>query len=56
MATSFLANSWFTLRADKMLINGGLDRTLADGIKFERENSPGAGPDMAERVAGFSKK
>jgi enoyl-CoA hydratase/carnithine racemase len=56
MATSFLANSWFTLRADKMLINGGLDRTLADGVRFERENSPGAGPDMAERVAGFSKK
>ena len=24
MAQSFLANSWFTLRADKMLINGGL--------------------------------
>jgi enoyl-CoA hydratase len=56
MATGFLANSWFTLRADKMLINGGLDRTLADGVRFERENSPGAGPDMAERVAGFSKK
>ena len=24
MARSFLANSWFTLRADKMLVNGGL--------------------------------
>ncbi len=55
MATSFLANSWFTLRADKMLINGGLDRTLADGIQFERDNSPGGGPDMAERLAGFKK-
>jgi enoyl-CoA hydratase/carnithine racemase len=56
MATSFLANSWFTLRADKMLINAGLDRTLADGIQYERENSPGRGPDMEERLAAFSKK
>lgn len=56
MARSFLANSWFTLRADKMLINGGLDRTLADGVAFERENSPGRGPDMEERLAAFSKK
>ena len=56
MAQSFLANSWFTLRADKMLINGGLDRTLADGVRFERENSPGRGPDMEERLAAFSKK
>lgn len=56
MAASFLANSWFTLRADKMLINAGLDRTLADGVRFERENSPGRGPDMEERLAAFSKK
>jgi enoyl-CoA hydratase len=56
MAQSFLANSWFTLRADKMLINGGLDRTLAEGVRFERENSPGRGPDMEERLAAFSKK
>lgn len=56
MATTFLANSWFTLRADKMLVNGGLDRTLADGVRWERENSPGRGPDMEERLAAFSKK
>ena len=56
MAQSFLANSWFTLRADKMLINGGLDRTLAEGVRFERENSPGRGPDMEERLAAFSKR
>jgi enoyl-CoA hydratase/carnithine racemase len=55
MAATFLANSWFTLRADKMLINGGLDHTLAEGLAFERANSPGAGPDMAERLASFSK-
>ena len=56
MAQSFLKNSWFTLRADKMLINAGLDRTLDDALIFEREESPGQAPDMAERVAGFSKK
>ena len=56
MAASFLKNSWFTLRADKMLVNGGLDRTLAEGLRWERENSPGRGPDMEERLAGFAKK
>ena len=50
MARTFLENSWFTLRADKMLVNGGLDRTLADGVRFERENSPGRGPDLEERT------
>ena len=56
MARSFLENSWFTLRADKMLVNEGLHRGLADGLKYERENSPGRGPDMQERLAAFSKK
>ena len=56
MAQSFLKNSWFTLRADKMLVNGGLDRTLAEGLRWERENSPGRGPDMEERLAEFAKK
>ena len=56
MAASFIGNSWHTLRGDKWLINGGLDRTLADGLRFEREESPGTAPDMAERVAGFGKK
>ena len=56
MAQSFLANSWFTLRADKMLINGGLDNTLKEGLAWERANSPGRGPDMAERLQAFDKK
>ena len=56
MAESFLENSWFTLRADKMLVNGGLDNTLAEGLQWERANSPGRGPDMEERLAGFGKK
>ncbi|HKI74630.1 MAG TPA: enoyl-CoA hydratase/isomerase family protein [Pseudomonadales bacterium] len=56
MARSFLENSWFTLRADKMLVNAGLSRGLAEGLAFERANSPGRGPDSEERVAQFSKK
>jgi enoyl-CoA hydratase/carnithine racemase len=55
LARGFLQNSWFTLRADKMLVNGGLDHTLAEGLVFERENSPGRGPDLEERLKGFGK-
>ena len=55
MAKSFLENSWFTLRADKMLIYGGLDYTLGEGLIWERENSPGRGPEMSERIANFGK-
>ena len=56
MAKSFLQNSWFTLRSDKLLINGGLDNTLQDGLLWERNNSPGRGPDMEERIANFGKQ
>lgn len=56
MATSFLENSWFTLRKDKELVNAGLNLGLTEGLAFERAHSPGAGPDMAARVAQFSKK
>ena len=53
MARGFLQNSWFTLRADKMLVNQGLNYTLADGLAFERNNSPGRGPDLEERLKQF---
>lgn len=53
LARSFLENSWFTLRADKMLVNQGMNHTLADGLDFERENSPGRGPDLEERLKRF---
>lgn len=56
MARGFLENSWFTLRMDKQLVNGGLNRGLHDGLAFERRTSPGAGPDMQERLAKFSKR
>jgi enoyl-CoA hydratase len=55
MARAFLENSWFTLRADKMLVNRGLNYTLADGLQFERSNSPGRGPDLEERLKKFGR-
>ena len=56
MANSMVQNSWHTLRADKMLLHGGLGHALAEGLAFERENSPGRGPDTVERLAAFAKK
>lgn len=53
LARTFLENSWFTLRADKMLVNQGMNHTLADGLAFERQNSPGRGPDLEERLKRF---
>ena len=53
MARGFLENSWFTLRSDKWLINEGQKRTLEDGLKFEREKSPGRGPDLEDRLKAF---
>ncbi len=58
LAEEMALNSWHTLRADKQLVNEGQSFTLADGLRYERANSPGPGPgpDMAERMASFGKK
>ena len=56
LAREMVENSWHTLRADKKLVNEGQRYTLHDGLAFERATSPGAGPDMAERMATFGKK
>ena len=56
LAKQIVANSWHTLRADKKLVNQGQDFGLEQGLAFERRESPGAGPDVAQRVAGFGKK
>lgn len=53
LAAGIVANSWHTLRADKRLVNEGQRYTLAEGLAFERRTSPGASPDMAERLAAF---
>jgi enoyl-CoA hydratase/carnithine racemase len=56
LAQEIVKNSWHTLRADKALIVAGQQHHLDDGLEYERINSPGAGPDMAERLEGFAKK
>ncbi len=56
LAAAIVANSWHTLRADKRLVNEGQRYTLADGLAYERRTSPGAGPDMAERLKSFGPK
>ncbi|OAI39704.1 enoyl-CoA hydratase [bacterium SCGC AG-212-C10] len=56
MAASIVALSWHTLRGDKMLVNEGQKYTIAEGLAFERRTSPGAGPDMAERLKSFGAK
>ncbi len=56
VAAAIVANSWHTLRGDKRLVNEGQRHTLADGLAYERRTSPGAGPDMAERLKSFGAK
>ncbi len=56
LAGEIAANSWFTLRSEKALIREGEPLGLADALAFERTNSPGAGPDMQERLRGFGKR
>jgi enoyl-CoA hydratase/carnithine racemase len=53
LAQDIVANSWHTLRADKSLLLAGQNHHLTDGLAYERENSPGLGPDAGERMAGF---
>lgn len=55
-ARGMVANSWFSLRAEKKLANEGQSYTLTDALQYERANSPGAGPDMQERLKSFGKK
>ena len=56
MAAQIAGNSWHTLRADKRLLNEGLNYSYAEGLAFERRTSPGAGPELAERLARFRSK
>jgi enoyl-CoA hydratase/carnithine racemase len=57
IARQMAGQSWWTLRAEKQLLAATRDLPASEGIAYEREHSPGAGPDMAERIAaGFGKK
>jgi enoyl-CoA hydratase len=53
LAQNIVANSWYTLRADKQLVNEGQRHTLADGLEYERLNSHGATPDTMARLKAF---
>jgi enoyl-CoA hydratase/carnithine racemase len=53
IAASIVANSWHTVRADKQLVNEGQQFSLSEALAYERRTSPGAGPDMAERLKAF---
>lgn len=56
MAATIVTNSWHTLRADKQLVNEGQQFSLREGLAYERRTSPGAGPDMAERLKAFGSR
>jgi enoyl-CoA hydratase len=56
LAHEIAANSWFTLRTEKALMRGGAGLLPAQALAYERANSPGAGPDMAERLKSFGAK
>ena len=56
LARQIAANSWFTLRTEKKLVRGGEALGIRDALAYERANSPGAGPDMNERLKSFGKK
>jgi len=53
LAATVVASSWYTLRADKQLVNEGQRLTLADGLAYERANSLGATPDTLKRLKEF---
>jgi enoyl-CoA hydratase/carnithine racemase len=56
LARQVAANSWYTLCADKKLVNEGQHHTLADGLAYERANSTGATPDTLARLEQFGAK
>lgn len=51
-----LANSWFSLRANKKLLRDTDGMSIEAGLAYEIYQSEGVGPDMAERIGGFGKK
>lgn len=56
LAKQVAANSPWTLRHEKELLNRAVGLSYAEAIRAERENSAGRGPDSAARVAAFAKR
>jgi enoyl-CoA hydratase len=55
-ARSVLANSWFSLRANKRLLIETDGMPLAEGIAHEAFRTRGFGPDMQARIARFAER
>jgi enoyl-CoA hydratase/carnithine racemase len=55
-ARSILANSWYSLRANKRLYRDTEGLPLRAGLSHEIHRSEGRGPDMADRIAAFMNK
>lgn len=55
-ARGIVANSWHSARGNKLLYQKSQQIDLAAGLVYERESGPGVAPDMAERIANFSRK
>jgi len=56
LAAQMAQNSWWTLRGEKALLAATRDLPPSEGLVYEREHSPGRGPDMEERLAAFGRK
>jgi len=56
LATTILANSWHSHRANKTLLVETDGLPLAAGLSYEIARNQGVGPDMADRIAAFQNK
>ena len=56
LSAEILANSWYSHRANKRLLRHTDGLSLSEGLAHEVFRGEGRGPDMAERIAGFSNK
>ena len=56
MARAILANSWFSLRANKRLYRETEGLPLRAGLSHEIHRSEGRGPDMDARIGAFMNK
>lgn len=56
LADQILANSWFSHRGNKSLVRESDGLSLEAGLAHEVYRSPGRGPDMEARLAGFQNK
>ena len=56
LAATILANSWFSHRGNKRLVDDTEGLPLKAGLAHEIYRTEGRGPDSQERIAAFMKK